>query len=627
MSNHSPADVRNIQGMALTVYQLLNGRKYGLGYYQREYAWKDVNAKELIDDLSTSFLEDYHENDERSKVASYRPYFLGPIVTNQDEDIRYLVDGQQRLTTLTLLLIHLGHMVKKIDPDEDQQPPLVFSAQFGKKTFNIDIHEREKVMRAILDETTPFDTTDQSESVRNIWNRYHTIVECYPDELKGSSLLHFRDWLIWRVFLVEIITTDPDMALEVFETMNDRGLSLSNTDMLKGFLLSKIGDPRTIEDTNKLWRKRITELINLSDQMKNADSDFLKHWLRGKYAKTIRERKKGAKPQDFDIIGTAFHKWVRDNQNAIGLSNSGDYAKFINHNFDKMSLRYIHLIKVSYRLTEGWEHVYYNTAIGLTQQYLPIMAAVTPDDDQDTFREKTRMVAAFLDVFVARRIVNFRSFGYSTISYTVFNLARDIRNKDLCTLQQILADRIANLEDSFKGVDNFALTRRNRSYIRYLLARMTAWIEGKCSNGVGFDEYVNRKRKDPFEVEHIWANRYDQHTDEFSNSHDFGRQRNHFGGLLLLPKNFNASFGDKVYEDKLKHYSKRNLLAASLNPIAYENDPKFESFRKETGLSFKNHPEFKKQDMEERQQLYRHICEQVWNPKQLGLSLVQDSQS
>ncbi len=101
MPNHSPADVRNIQGMALTVYQLLNGRKYGLGYYQREYAWKDVNVKELIDDLSTSFLEDYHENDERSKVASYRPYFLGPIVTNQDEDIRYLVDVTITMKTIT----------------------------------------------------------------------------------------------------------------------------------------------------------------------------------------------------------------------------------------------------------------------------------------------------------------------------------------------------------------------------------------------------------------------------------------------------------------------------------------------------------------------------------------------
>ncbi len=614
MSHSNPADVKRIHGTALTMRQLFTGRKYGLGYYQREYAWTDANVKELIDDLSTSFLEDYNRNDDRREVASYRPYFLGPVVTSEDGGIRYLVDGQQRLTTLTLLLIHLNHMAKKVEGAEDLAA-LVFSVQYGEKTFNINIPEREEVMQAILDDA-PFDPTDQSDSVRNIWERYQNIVDLYPDELKNSSLPYFCDWLLERVVLVEIDTTDEDMALEVFETMNDRGLRLSNTDMLKAFLLAGMVGQKTIENANKLWRGQITALTDLD---KNADSDFLKHWLRGKYANTIRERKRDAVPRDFDLIGTAFHKWVRDNQNALNLSSADDYAKLVNHDFKRMSHRYIHLLKVSHRLTAGWEHVYYNAVAGFTLQYLPIMAAVTPDDDHDTFRDKTRMIATFLDVFVARRMVNFRYFGYSTVVYTIFNLARDVRDKGLDTLREILADRIADLDESFDEVANFGLTRRNTSHIRYLLARMTAWTEDKCGNGIGFAEYVDRQRKDPFEVEHIWAHRYDRHMDEFSNPHDFANQRNQFGGLLLLPKSFNASFGDKAYEDKLPQYFGQNVLAASLHPRAYENNPSFVRFREETGLPFNYHRKFKKSDIEERQQLYKQICEQVWSPERLGL--------
>ena len=280
----------------------------------------------------------------------------------------------------------------------------------------------------------------------------------------------------------------------------------------------------------------------------------------------------------------------------------------------------MHLLKMSHSMTAGWEHVYYNAVTGFTLQYLPIMAAVTPDDDDDTFRAKTRLVAKFLDLFVARRMVNFRNFGYSTVKYTMFNLARDVRNKDLDKLRDILADRVADINESFDGVRTFRLTQRNRSHIRYLLARMTAWIEKGCDTGVGFAEYVDRKRKYPFEVEHIWADKYKRDGDEFDNPHDFAEERDRFGGLLLLPKEFNAAFGDAQYGRKLPHYFRQNLLAASLNPLAYEKNPSFVRFRNETGLPFKAHPEsFKKSDIEERQVLYRQICEQVWSPERLGL--------
>ena len=135
-----------------------------------------------------------------------------------------------------------------------------------------------------------------------------------------------------------------------------------------------------------------------------------------------------------------------------------------------------------------------------------------------------------------------------------------------------------------------------------------------------FSEYVNRRRKHPFEVEYIWADKYERHTEEFDNPYDFAVNRDGFGDLLLLPKDFNASFGAAEYEEKLPDYFGQNLLAASLNESAYKNNPSFGRFIERTVLPFKSYPEgFTKSDIEERQDLYRQICEYVWSPNRLGL--------
>ncbi len=469
-------------------------------------------------------------------------------------------------------------------------------------------------MTAIL-KKKDFDTNKKSSSVSKIYHRFNDIVDEFPEKLMDKPLPYFIDWLLERVLLVEISTSDQSMALEIFETMNDRGLSLSSTDMLKSFLLSKASDPLYIKEANERWRKRIAELVGLD---KDTESEFFKVWLRSKYADSIRARKRNAKQGDFDIIGTAFHRWVRDNRKKIGLYHPNDYQNFINKDFEKMSIRYMQLIKASNIITPGLEHVFYNSKIGVTLQYLPIMAAVTPDDDEQTFHTKTRLVASYLNIFIARRMVNYNNFGYSTIVYNIFNLAKGIRNLESHQISEILMDRVSGLP-SFNRINYFGLHMRNGWNIRYLLARMISWIEEECGRENRFFEYVERNRKDPYEVEHIWANFFERYEDAFQDKYDFARHRNRFGGLLLLPKSFNASFGAKPYEEKLDHYrAQTNLLAQSFHPLTYKHNPRFRDFIARTGLPFKPYPDgFSKHDMGERQDLYRQICERVWDPDRL----------
>ena len=118
-------------------------------------------------------------------------------------------------------------------------------------------------------------------------------------------------------------------------------------------------------------------------------------------------------------------------------------------------------------------------------------------------------------------------------------------------------------------------------------------------------------------MEHIWANHPERHADEFSHPADFAEYRNRIGGLLLLPKPFNASYGDLPYAKKRGHYLKQNLLAQSLHEDAYDRDPGFVRFAQKSGLPFRSHTSFRKEDLDVRQDLYRRLAELVWSPDRL----------
>ena len=171
--------------------------------------------------------------------------------------------------------------------------------------------------------------------------------------------------------------------------------------------------------------------------------------------------------------------------------------------------------------------MHYNAQAGFTLQIPVILAAITADDDDATFNEKTALVAGALDIYVApAHGVNFRRFGYSTVVYTMFNLMKDVRNRPTEEVREVLVHWLESEEETFDGIWCFCLTQQNRKHIHYLLARITAWLDGELETGVTFADYLDRSRKYPFEIEHIWANHFDRHQGEFDNSSDFEAYRN-----------------------------------------------------------------------------------------------------
>lgn len=373
----------DILGHTRTVRELLKGIKYKIDYYQREYKWTTKQVRELIDDLSGKFLEEYSSKHEREEVAKYPNYFLGSIIITKKNAANYIVDGQQRLTSLTLLLILLRHFQKNLN-NQVNVDELIFSEKFGKRTFNIQVDERESVMEALFEEKA-FELNGQPESVKNMLLRYQDMEEYFPEELTNEALPYFIDWLLENVVLVEITAQSDDDAYTIFETMNDRGLSLSPTEMLKGYLLSNIEDSGKRDKANNIWRNQI---VMLNEFGKDVESDFFKTWLRSQYARKIRERKKGAKPEDFDRMGTEFHRWLRDESKNIGLERSDDFYRFIERDLTFYCKQYLKTIKASRNVIPGMEHVLYNAHHGFTLQYMVLLAPLSPDDSEVIVNKK-----------------------------------------------------------------------------------------------------------------------------------------------------------------------------------------------------------------------------------------------
>ncbi len=605
--------MREIRGYAKNLRTLLGGTKFAIDYYQREYRWEKKQVTELIDDLSGKFLDSHKVDNERSAVEGYGRYFLGSIIISDKDGQKFIIDGQQRLTSLTLLLIHLYRRIED-ELQKGQLADLIFSQKYGKRSFNLDIPERTHCMEALFSGHL-FEEIGQRESVVNVLSRYQDIEECFADDLEDEAVPFFADWLIENVDLVEITAYSDTDAYTIFETMNDRGLSLTSTDMLKGYLLANITDADRRNSAGKVWLERVSALKKLG---KDEDADAIKSWLRSQYALTIRERRRGAQPRDFDLIGTEFHRWVRDHEGLLCLAVSAEFGKFIEEDFAFYSRWYEYIRQAAETCTEDLETIHYNAQNNFTLQYPVLLAPLRRSDSEEEALAKLRIVAGYIDILIARRIWNWKSTSYSAMQYNMFQLViLEIRRKSPDELAKILTQRLEAEQETFAKNDRFRLHGMNGRQIHRLLARMTDFAETRSGRSSRYSEYIQRRGKGGYEIEHIWADKPERHADDFRHPSDFSEYRSHIGGLLLLPKSFNASYGDKSYIEKREHYYGQNLLAQSLHENAYKHDPGFRRFIDESGLAFQAHAEFKKADMDARQELYGALAEQIWNPANL----------
>lgn len=466
--------------------EIFSKNRYKIDVFQREYRWQRPQIEALISDLALSFLNSYKEGDGMSDCNMYDCYYMGPIVLCQSEngDLS-IVDGQQRLTSFTLLLIYLYHKQLELQVSDDNLLELndyVYVKKGGKRTLVLNIEKRNTVIERIIQNPHNISNLiaeigiEDNESNQNLIARYQDIETLFPKEILDRIILPiFTEWILHNIVLVEVRAYSIENAYSIFETMNDRGLSLNPTEILKAFLISKIEDkyPENedkAEEVNTFWTERIQKM-RFETNSEIADLDFFRAWLRGKYAESQRENKIGSENADFENIGTQFHTWVKTNTKKIGLNSYKDFFYFMRSDFDFYSSLYLSLNAYKHNCVVGFEDLYITTSFGIADSlsYPLYMSSISKIDNEDTIRKKIQTVTKFIDKYTNIRVLQDKTISQSSIRNYFYDLVKKIRNIDLDSLQSILDN-----EEKKLSIDpDFGYMKMNyANYFHYFYARI-----------------------------------------------------------------------------------------------------------------------------------------------------------
>lgn len=234
--------------------------------YQRPYLWGKDQADELLEDLLGAL------GTGATPIKDLPPYFLGSIVLiKRDTPDAHVVDGQQRLTTLTILLAVLRELVAEPQAKADLTGFLYQKANemLGLPTeYRLTLRERdakffqefiqnEGGIARLVKLTEPLDTPQANirTNARHLLERLSARAATTPDLPKRLA-----QFIVTRCLLVVVWTPDFDSAYRIFSVLNNRGLDLSHTDILKAEVIGAIADKDAAEAFTREWEDTESDL-------------------------------------------------------------------------------------------------------------------------------------------------------------------------------------------------------------------------------------------------------------------------------------------------------------------------------------------------------------------------------
>ncbi|EIV6999532.1 DUF262 domain-containing protein [Klebsiella pneumoniae] len=285
-----------LQANARTLTNVLSvNKKYIVPRFQREYSWGKEQVSELWNDIVTNI------HWQQDGQYHYEEYFIGALVLVGQETSSELmiVDGQQRLTTLTILLSALCDKFKQINE--------LAVAQSIYNNYISGIDDDGKSFFKLVNETPkPYFQNniqhidkrgDGPESVeeKNLQSAYNDLTEYLSEDNLSKSLgldeetfiylealKAVRDQVLRFLKVIYITVNDEDEAYTIFETLNARGLNLSYADLIKNKLFKKLNSTHPDDDAKTKWNK-IRKIIGSRNGVGSVET-FIRHWWVSKYS-------------------------------------------------------------------------------------------------------------------------------------------------------------------------------------------------------------------------------------------------------------------------------------------------------------------------------------------------------
>ena len=595
-------------------------RQYFIDFYQRDYQWRKEHIGKLLEDLFYRFSLEYkpsHDADEET-ISRYDWYYLNAYVTNEYNGNVFIVDGQQRLTSLTLILIKLFHLANHYNFDDlcEFIKEHISGMSLDGRKFWMGHNIRKDVLEDLFKngEQTRDDLPANDISISNLYKNYAIINKELDSYLTDNHKFKaFTIYFLQKVMLVRIHINNTKDVPMVFEVINDRGERLKPYEVLKGKLLGQI--PKTeIDNYHSTWERHIHNIQGVDE--KEVDN-FFRYYFRSKYVDTHAEYRE----YDGEYHKTIYeYKWdnqIQLKQNTLGVK------EFVSEKLNYYADLYVRILKDSKREDSKISpSLLYNDLNDQDRQFLLILSSFNTNDPNEL--KKIKLVSRLYDQhFTLLQLTG--SYDSNRFTESLIRLNKNIREKECEEIEQTYNQQIIEDISAAKGLQihipfewNYFNDASNHNlgirFIRYYFARIEHFIADHCKKSA--ESYNNLVRNTGpvygHHIEHIIADN-EENRRLFNNDEELlYSERNKLGALLLLKGRDNQSSGNETYSEKLKTYSGTLLWNQTLCPDFYHSNKDFEDFINKYKLNFKPYEVFDSNAVLERQKLLFDLTKLIW---------------
>jgi hypothetical protein len=602
--------------------RVFSNTAYYIDFYQRDYRWTDEPVLRLLDDIFFKFKEQYARSETldpspETITAHYPWYYLNTYVTNVVGGRTYVVDGQQRLTTLSLILIKLRHLAIHYGSQLQGWIETKIGGQQGfERHFWMNHIGHKKTQKALFEGQPPDDVpVDTGITAQNMVANYRTISAFLDKELKDQRCFEtFVFYFLYRLVLINLGVEQTDVSM-VFEVINDRGVRLKPYEILKGKLLGQIDKIELDRDKyNELWEERANAINAFKEDEMDA---FFRFYLKAKFA---NNRKDGQR-FDGDYHREMFSAGM---DGKLGLlHNPGRVKAFLKGEFDYFSLLFIKLRRHYGIDQEHFRGLLYNELLDLDAPFHLVLSVCQQNDpDED---EKIRIVSYEIDrFFTLLQIQN--AYDSNEFGTALFEISAKIRERGVDAIRPAFDEVLRETIASRRGVKEaeplsysaFRQTGRlslNIRFVRYFFARIDEFLAKETKVGVRHpirDLVTKRGQVTGFHVEHILAWN-DENLALFDDDEErFEQQRNRLGGILLLKGKDNISSNNEVFSQKLKSYANTLLWNETLRGDSYKSKLDVKALKERHHLDLKPLDRFGPEELEARHRLLYEIVSIIW---------------
>jgi uncharacterized protein with ParB-like and HNH nuclease domain len=608
------------------IEQVFSSTTYYIDFYQRQYKWNKEPVERLLDDIFYKFNQDYQKIDPSlaPELAGGRIgfYFLNTYVTNTISGKVFLVDGQQRFTTITLILIQLYHLGKSLNSELTEWiKDRIYGTSGAKKNFWLQHQNHLPAMEGLL-YGLPYSEIQVKSGVtaKNMVENTKFIKAWLEIELKT---LHQFDTFIYymlrnlEIVKLEVMQTDVPM---VFEVINDRGVRLKPHEILKGKLLGQV-DKQELEllKLNEIWEKQIN-LVGVANT--GADNDeidnFFETFIRSKIVATRGGAEKYTFRNYHRILFTGeVEDYFRLNRNA------GNTKNFLQNDFIYYTNLYSRIRTLRSNYNNDFPYLYFNQLNDLTGHYNLILSACTLNDPEED--EKIKIISYQYDrVFSILHLQ--KAYVNNIIADLIYSISNEIRELPVAQIASTFEKHLLAALSEIKGVPitesfnynyfkDVGYTDLPTRFNRYFFSRIEYFISNETGSEMqqSFDNLVrNNGNVNGYHVEHILAHNEENLLAFNKDEEVFERERNRLGGLLLLRGNANQSSGNESFNEKLKTYAQSLYWNATLHSDTYHSNLDLQSLINRHHLNIRAMKTFGPDELEERHKLLAQIIQIIW---------------